>query len=183
MSRVPVLAPEQMNEAQRKIYEDILRTRGGKWFHGPYDPMLHQPRMAEPAQQLGEFVRYHTSLNPRLVELAILVVARHWDCEVEWHQHAGIAAKAGLSAALIEALRHGAYPQEMEPDEAIVFEFTHALLEEHRIADADYERARQRLGVVGVVELTGLIGYYTFIAFALNAHEISLPAGVPSAFR
>jgi len=182
MSRVPVLAPEQMNEAQRKVYEDILRTRGGKWFHGPYDPMLHQPRMAQPAQQLGEFVRYHTSLNPRLVELAILVVARHWDCEVEWHQHAGIAARSGLSAALIEALRHGAYPHAMDAEEAIVFEFTHSLLKEHRIADAQYEKARQSLGVVGVVELTGLIGYYTFIAFALNAHEVSLPEGVPSPF-
>jgi 4-carboxymuconolactone decarboxylase len=182
MSRVPVLAPEQMNEAQRKIYEDILRTRGGTWFHGPYDPMLHQPRMAEPAQQLGEFVRYHTSLNPRLVELAILIVARHWDCEVEWHQHAGLAAKSGLSGALIEALRHSASPQEMDPQEAIVFEFTRALLKDHCIADATYERARQRFGVVGVVELTGLIGYYTFIAFALNAHEVALPAGVPSPF-
>lgn len=183
MSRVPVLAPEQMNEAQKKVYEDILRTRGGKWFHGPYDPMLHQPRMAEPAQQLGEFVRYHTSLNPRLVELAILVVASHWECEVEWYQHAGIAAKSGLSAALIEALRHDSYPREMDSDEAIVFEFTRALLKEHRIADAHYEQAKQRFGVVGVVELTGLIGYYTFIAFALNAHEISLPAGERSAFR
>jgi 4-carboxymuconolactone decarboxylase len=182
MSRVPVLAPEQMNEAQRKVYEDILRTRGGKWFHGPYDPMLHQPRIAQPAQQLGEFVRYHTSVHPKLVELAILVVARHWDCEVEWHQHAGIAASSGLSAALIEALRRGEYPHDMDAEEVIVFEFTHALLKEHRIADAYYEKAKQRLGVVGVVELTGLIGYYTFIAFALNAHEVSLPEGVSSPF-
>jgi 4-carboxymuconolactone decarboxylase len=144
--------------------------------------MLHQPRMAQPAQELGEFVRYHTSLNPKLVELAILVVARHWDCEVEWYQHAAIAARSGLSAALIEALRQGESPPEMDADEVIIFDFTHALLKEHRIADALYEKAKQRLGVVGVVELTGLIGYYTFIAFALNAHEIALPEGVPSQF-
>jgi 4-carboxymuconolactone decarboxylase len=87
-----------------------------------------------------------------------------------------------LSAALIEALRRGEYPHDMDAEEVIVFEFTHALLKEHRIADAYYEKAKQRLGVVGVVELTGLIGYYTFIAFALNAHEVSLPEGVSSPF-
>jgi 4-carboxymuconolactone decarboxylase len=134
MSRVPVLAPEQMNEAQRKVYEDILRTRGGKWFHGPYDPMLHQPRMAEPAQQLGEFVRYQTSLNPKLVELAILVVARHWDCEVEWYQHAAIAAKSGLSAALIEALRHDESQKWMRTRSS--FLTLRCIAQEHRIADA-----------------------------------------------
>jgi 4-carboxymuconolactone decarboxylase len=171
-----------MNEAQRKIYRDLLRTRGGTWFHGPYDPMLHQPRMAEPAQLLGEFVRYHTSLDARLVELAILVVARHWECAFEWYQHAPIAASKGLSAAVIETLRQGAQPAGMDEDETIVFAFTRLLLERHRIPDEDYERARQRFGVVGVVELTGLIGYYTFIAFALNAHEIPLPAGVPAPF-
>jgi len=182
MSRVPVISPEQMNEAQRKIYQDIVRTRGGAWFHGPYDPMLHQPRMAEPAQMLGEFVRYHTSLEPRLVELAILIVARHWDCAFEWYQHAPIAASKGLSAAIIDSVRRNAHPTGMDADEAIVFSFTRALLEEHRISNEDYERAQQRFGVVGVVELTGLIGYYTFIAFALNAHEIPLPEGVPAPF-
>jgi len=32
------------------------------------------------------------------------------------------------------------------------------------------------------VELTGLIGYYTFLALTLNAHEIELPAGVTPMF-
>jgi len=182
MSRVPVLQPEQMNPAQRQIYDDILRTRGGTWFHGPYDPLLHQPRIAAPAQKLGEFVRYHTSLEPRLSELAILIVARYWDCDFEWYQHAPIAASKGLDAELIATLRRNQTPATMQEDEAIVFEFTTSLLKEHRVADGDYQRASEHFGIVGVVELTGLIGYYTFLAFTLLAHQIALPSNVVPPF-
>jgi dienelactone hydrolase/alkylhydroperoxidase family enzyme len=167
-----------MNAQQRAIYDSIVSTRGG-WFHGPYDPMLHQPRLAEPAQQLGKFLRYDTSLPPRLSEMGILLTARHWDCKMEWYQHVSIAARAGLAELTIEAIRRGQEPQSMAEDEAILFHFVQSLLRDHRIRDLCYERARLAFGVVGVVELTALIGYYSFIAFSLNAHEIGLPEGVP----
>ena len=65
-------------------------------------------------------------------------------------------------------------PEDME----IVHDFTESLLARHVVPDALYRRAQERFTTVGVVELTGLIGYYTFIAFALLAHEVPLPVGV-----
>jgi 4-carboxymuconolactone decarboxylase len=162
MTRTPYLTPEQMNPEQRRIYDDIIISRG-KWLNGPYAPMLHQPRMAEPAQKLGEFLRYNTSLTPRLSELAIIIVARYWDCD--------------LPAAVIEAIRLR-QPPPVRDDEQVIYEFTRDLLQRHRVEDALYERAKSYLGMIGVVELTGLIGYYTLIALTLNAHEVPLPAGV-----
>src|SRR5689334_3456570 len=100
MTRTPFLTPEQMSAEQRRIYDDIVASRG-TWLNGPYAPMLHQPRLAESAQKLGEFLRYHTSLPPRLSELAILVVARHWDSDFEWHQHARIALQKEVPAATV----------------------------------------------------------------------------------
>lgn len=182
MSRIPALIPADMSEAQHRIYSAILSSRGGSWFHGPYDALLLQPHIAEPAQQLGEFVRFRTSLGPRLSELAILVVARHCDCEFEWHQHAPIAARSDVAPDIIEALRQGNEPSSMQEDERIVYEFTSSLLKRHRIHAELYDQAKQRFGPVGVVELTGLIGYYTFLAYTLNAHEIELPVGSIPAF-
>ena len=176
-ARIPPLTPEQMTPEQRRIYDDIVASRGA-WLNGPYAPMLHQPRMAEPAQRLGEFLRYHTSLGPPLSELAILVVARHWDCDFEWYQHSKIAARSGVPEAIIEAIRNDRPIGKASDQQSVVYEATRAVLEAHHIPDAVYDRARQMLGVVGVVELIGLIGYYTFIAFTLNAHRIPLPAGV-----
>lgn len=182
MSRVPHLQPEDMDEAQYHICQAILGSRGGQWFHGPYDALLLQPKLAGPAQQLGEFVRLRTSLAPRLVEIAILVVARHWRCEVEWYQHAPLAAACGLAAVDIHAIRENVPPLNLPADERLVHDFTHALLYDKRVDDALYAQAREQLGVVGVVELTGLIGYYTFLAMTLNAHEIELPPGSARVF-
>lgn len=175
MTRTPYLTPEEMSPEQRRIYDDIVASRG-KWLNGPYAPMLHQPRMAEPAQKLGEFLRYHTCLGPRLSELAIVVVARYWDCDFEWHQHAAIALRSDVPAAVIEAIRIREVPT-LREDESVVYSFTKTLLERHCVEDALYDRAKTLLGILGVVELTGLIGYYTLIALTLNAHEVPLPAG------
>jgi 4-carboxymuconolactone decarboxylase len=176
MTRTPVLKPDDMDGEQRAIYDAIFASRG-VWLNGPFSPMLHQPKIADPVQKLGAFVRYHTSLEPALTELAILIVARHHDCQFEWYQHYPIALAAGVAPDVAEAIRlgHGVTP----PDErsAIVYEFTRALLERNRIPDREYDSARDAFGVVGVVELTALIGYYGFIAHTLNAHEVSMPAG------
>jgi 4-carboxymuconolactone decarboxylase len=177
MTRTPFLKPEEMTAEQRRIYDDIVASRG-TWLNGPFAPMLHQPKLAEPAQQLGNFLRYHTSLPPRLTELAILVVARHWDCDFEWYQHAAIALKQGVEPAIVDAIRRDALPDKMSEHQSWVHAFTHQLLKTHRVADDLYAHCRDAFGVTGVVELTALIGYYTFIAFTLNAHEVPMPAGV-----
>jgi 4-carboxymuconolactone decarboxylase len=175
MTRTPFLKPEQMTPEQRRVYDHVIASRG-KWINGPFAPMLQQPRMAAPAAELGEFLRYHTSLGAPLSELAIIVVARHWDCEFEWSQHARIARSSGVAADVVDSIARGVRPATLDERQMVVYEFTRALLEIHQVRDALYNQATELFGVVGVVELTGLIGYYTFIAFALNAHQVPLPA-------
>lgn len=182
MTRTPNLALEEMTLEQRRIYEDIVASRG-TFFNGPFPPLLHQPRICEPTHQLGEFVRYHTSLGQRLSEFAILVVARHWDCDFEWHQHAAIALCSEVSAATIESLRTGARPASLREDERVIYDFATTLLEQHRVPTDLYERATTLFGIVGVVELTALLGYYTLLALSLNAHELSLPPGVEPSLK
>jgi 4-carboxymuconolactone decarboxylase len=41
-----------------------------------------------------------------------------------------------------------------------------------------YRAAEARWGAKGVVELVAVVGYYTMVSMALNAHEIPLPEGV-----
>jgi 4-carboxymuconolactone decarboxylase len=176
MTRTPFLSPEEMSSAQRHIYDDIVASRG-TWLNGPYAPMLHQPKLADPAQKLGEFLRYKTSLPPSLSELSILVVARHWDCDFEWHQHAPIAVRSDVLPDIVEAIRNDREPTQLNEAQGAVYAFTRALLEEHFVPDSIYDRVKSLFGVVGAVELTALVGYYTLIAFTLNAHQVPLPAG------
>jgi 4-carboxymuconolactone decarboxylase len=146
--------------------------------------VLHSPELAEHWQQLGALVRYGTSLPARLKEIAILVTARRWNADLEWRIHEAEARKAGVPDAVLDAIREAAVlPAGADVAEREVYEFVRELQENGRVADTCYRAVHDRLGTVGIVELTALIGYYTMVAMMLNAHEVALPEGTTGAGR
>lgn len=176
MPRIPIAAPDTLAPEQRAVYDKIASgPRAG--VRGPFLALLHQPVLADAWQQLGEVLRYRTSLSPRLSEFAILITARHMDCQYEWFAHEPHATKAGLAPATIAAVKAGRRPELSAADEKAIYEFTVELNERHVVSSDTYKRAQDQFGTVGVVELTALIGYYTMVAMTLNAHELPLPAG------
>lgn len=176
LSRIPLLSATTLNARQREIYEKVVAGPRGAVV-GPLRAALHSPELAERWSSLGEFVRYQTSLNTRTSELAIVVVGRFWNSEVEWFIHAEIARRAGLPGEIIEAIRLASSPVFNDPVEAAVYDYTRELVEFGRVTSGTYQRTYRLLGTVALVELTALVGYYTMVAMTLNAHQIPVPAG------
>src|SRR5262245_46916742 len=115
--RFKPLAESEMSEAQRKVYAEIASgPRGG--VRGPFNALLRSPELADRAQKLGEWVRFRSSLPERLKEFAILVTARYWGAQYEWHAHHAHALKAGLAPRLAAELAQGRRPAGMAEDEA-----------------------------------------------------------------
>jgi 4-carboxymuconolactone decarboxylase len=178
LSRIPLPAPESLTSEQRRVYDAIIAGPRGTMI-GPLRAALHNPDLADRWQQLGEVLRFSTSLNPRLKELAIIVTARRWNSHIEWYVHATAAKKSGLEDYIIEAVRLGEPPEFENPDDAAVYEFARELQACGQVSDTTYDAVIKNVGTVGVVELTALIGYYTMVAMTLNAHKIPMPDGVP----
>ena len=177
MSRIPILTPDNMTPEQRRIHDAVVAGPRGMLV-GPLRAALHRPELADKWQQFGELLRYRTSLPPRLSELAILVTARHWDSQVEWHLHERDAIRANLEAPIMEAVRKGERPAGMDEETAAVHDFAVELLRDRFVSAPTYKLVLDRWDVVGVVELTAVIGYYSMVAMTLNAHELPLPDGV-----
>ena len=175
MARIAFPAFEELTPEQRRVHDEVVRTRGK--LHGPLRAALHNPELADKWQQLGELLRYRTSLPPRLSELAILVTARHFDCQFEWYAHEAPALAGGLSPAVIDAIRHGRRPRFTNHDEELIYEYSTALQRTHFVDDARYQAVLAHFGTVAIVELTALLGYYAMVAMTLNAHEIPMPTG------
>lgn len=173
MSRISQLDRPDLDEKQAKIYDAIVASRGN--VAGPFRTWLHSPEFADRAQKLGEFVRYSTSLAPRLSELAILVTARFWDCQVEWTLHEGFAIESGLNQTIIDAIRQSQYPEFDHKAERAVYDYSSELLYNRFSQDRTFGAAADELGKKGVIELTGLIGYYSMVALTLNACQVPVP--------
>lgn len=174
MPRVPLFDPANMNAEQARVYNNIVKGPRGQLV-GPLRAVLHRADLADDWQRFGERLRFGTSLPRKLVELAILVTARRWNSQVEWHIHSQEALKAGLSAEAIETIKDSLSPALADADEADTYEFARQLQMTGNVDDALYARLQARLGVVGIIELSSVIGYYTLVSMTLNVHNIPLP--------
>jgi 4-carboxymuconolactone decarboxylase len=128
------------------------------------------------ARAMGDYLRFQSAIGNTLSELAILITAREWTQDYEWTVHYPIALKAGIRQELADAVAVGRRPTSMNADEETVFDFAHELLKNKQVSDATFERAKSRFGTKGVVDMTGIVGYYTFLAMQLNAAEYPIPA-------
>ena len=181
MSRLPELDPAKFSPEQKKVHEAILAGPRGKVV-GPLKVWLNNPGLAEHAQALGAYARFNSSLPPRLSELAICVTGAFWKANFEWYAHAPLAIKAGIDPAAIEAIRTGGTPKLTKVDEQVVYDFAIEIITRRRVSDATFERAKKELGLTSVIDLVGIIGYYSLVSVTLNAFEIPLADGEQSPF-
>jgi 4-carboxymuconolactone decarboxylase len=178
MPRIPLVSAAELTPDQKPVFDAIVSAANRKGhLPAPYQLSLHCPELTDKWQQIGELLRYRTSLPRALNELAILVTARHWACQYEWFAHAPPALDAGLPAYVVEAIRQGERPEPMSIEEQAVYEYCKDLLSTHFVRAEKHAAVTRILGVNGVVELTALVGYYVMVAMALNAHEYPLPPG------
>ena len=178
-TRFPNIPRNQLSEAQKQVYDAIAGgPRGG--VRGPFGPLLRSPELTDRVQKLGEYLRFNTSLPPRLNEMAILINARFWESKYEWHAHKPLAVKGGLAESLAEELAQNQRPRNMKADEEVVYDMCMALHKTHFVDDALFKRAIDLLGERGVIDLIAVSGYYTLISMVLNVAETPLPAGASS---
>jgi len=163
--------PAAYTPRQQEIHDAIASGPRGS-VRGPLAVWLHRPELAARAQDLGLYCRYDTSLDPRLSELAILVTARVFGSEYEWQVHKKHALKAGLEPNLIEAIRLNRRPDFSDAELEIVHDVARAAHEKHDVDDGLYARAIAVLGEQRMVDLIGLLGYYTLISLTINVFRI-----------
>ena len=180
--RMPEMTLEQMTPAQRTIAEAITSGPRGR-MSGPFNAWLRSPVLADRLQKVGEYVRFNTSLDKRINEMAILMTAQAWGAQYEWYAHAPLALKAGLAPEVVKAIGAGQKPANMKDDEAIIWEFTTQLRRDHSVNDAIYSKALEKFGEQGIIDLIAVNGYYDVVSMTLNVAHVKAPADTEMPFK
>jgi 4-carboxymuconolactone decarboxylase len=176
--RMPPIPKDKMTEAQKKSFEEVTSgPRGGGGAEGPFVPLLRSPELMSRLQKTGEYLRFHNTIGPKLTEFVILLTARQWTQQYEYDVHQVNGAKAGIKQETIKAITEGRRPAGMESDEEIVYDFCSELRQNHSVSDETYARAVSKFGEQGVIDMTGLVGYYTTLAMIMNVARSPLPEG------
>lgn len=184
------LIPVENLTAEQKVVYDAIRSgprtklanfSGSKPgpLGGPFNGMLRSPGIGNIVQALGGEIRFNTSLPAKLNELAIMVTARYWTSQYEWHAHCRLALEAGLDADIAKDVAENLRSPKMDADEAMIYDFSRELHETKGVSDANFKRVLDRFGERGVFDLIAVNGYYSLVSMCLNVDRTPLPDGVP----
>jgi 4-carboxymuconolactone decarboxylase len=174
--RFKPLTYDQLTPEQKTLVEHLFAgERGG--MQGPFNVLLRSPEIGDAAQKLGAQLRFHSSLNPRQRELAIILTARAWTAQYEWIAHSRLATQAGVKQAAVDAIAAGKRPAGLQPDEQVVYDFCDELIKSHQVSDPVFHAAVEKLGERGVVDMTALVGYYHLVSMILNIDRYPLADG------
>ena len=161
--RLDQLTPEQQKMAT------MLKTppRNSGLNTGPFNAYARSPGLGLLLLQVSDYVRFNSSLPPRLSEFAIMIAARQWSQAYEWRAHYPLAIKGGLDRQILVDLGAGVRPQGMKDDETALYEFCTELYRDKNVGDATFKAALEKFGERGIMDVIGIIGYYDLVSMAL----------------
>ena len=161
--RLDQLTPEQQQMAVH------LKTppRNSALNGGPFNAYARSPGLGLLLLQVSDYVRFNSSLPPRLSEFAIMIAARQWSQPYEWRAHYPLAIKGGLDRQILVDLGAGSRPQGMKEDEVALYDFCTELYRDKNVDDATFKAALAKFGERGIMDLIGIIGYYDIASMAL----------------
>ena len=167
----PITRRDQVQERHRAIFDTVAEGRGS--VRGPFGILMHSPLLCRRHLDVGTFLRFNSGLEADSRELAIIATAREKDCPYIWAAHAPTARQAGLSAAIVSAVRDRGDLAGLPSVERDIVDYTRQLAQQNAVGAALFDRLQGRHGVPWLVELTCLIGHYGIVASVLNAFEVA----------
>jgi 4-carboxymuconolactone decarboxylase len=174
-NRMPAIPPDKLTEEQmkakaecnaaeaniKKIYESSYpRPIPPECTGSGWDTALRSPELMLKINAMRDYVEYHPALPPKIRELVIVITARQWNASFMYDRHYEVAIKSGLSAGVLKAIAGGQRPVGMSEDEATVYDFLDELHRNQSISDATYARAIAKFGEQGIIDITGVYGWY-----------------------
>jgi 4-carboxymuconolactone decarboxylase len=163
---------DELTPDQQAVFDSIAAPRAGQ-VPAPFHVLLESPELALLTQALGAYCRFRTGFEPRLSELIVLIVAAHWGADYEFSLHAPIAMRQGIPEAVAKAIGARKVPQLDDPEAKLIYDFVTTFFAKNDVPDPLFEQAIAQFGRRRVVELTGVLGYYSSLAILLRIFRVA----------
>ena len=176
MARLPLISREDLTPEKQPIYDRIAATRGSAL--NVFGALLNSPDAAAAVAALGEYLRYNSSLDPAIREIAILSTAKEHNNEYEWAHHEPEARRAGVRAEVIESIRSGRAPMGIPAKEGVFAQAAKELVREGTLTPRTFQAIEHLLGPEHTVDLIVLVGYYSMLSRVLATLDVELDEGL-----
>jgi alkylhydroperoxidase family enzyme len=168
MARIPYLEVEDLEEGDRDLLKRPITL---------YKALVNSPGMARAWNGLGQHIRYGSTLDPRLRELAIIQVGYLTRSDYEYSHHVKLGIdQFGVTPDDVHAISRetdhgdGGFPEL----ETAVLRAAREMAVDLAVADDTFEILNRQLGRETVVDLIVTIGFYCGVVRVLASLEIDV---------
>ena len=159
----------QVPQGQEAAFDEIVENLGAVPEFGPGSILIHVPELSKRATALNRYLRYESAVPKKIQEFTMILTARHMDCQYIWNAHAQSAIEAGVSEAIVEAVREETELPPLEEDERALVNYCRAINNSHYASRGEYQAMLEQFGEQAFIEITMIIGNYTMLALAINS--------------
>jgi alkylhydroperoxidase family enzyme len=170
-ARVPYVNREDLPEADRDIYDNLIAERGtpvGNIFRA----LANTPNILRQFLALSKQLRHHTALDPKLRELALLTVGRLADAEYEFVHHWNMARRVGVSREQLEALADWEKSPLFNDNERAVIRYASEATTNIKVSDSTWNALKTFLDLKRMMELVQNVAFYNMVV------RVLVPLGV-----
>ena len=165
MARVPDMTVADLKEEDRDLLKRNIAL---------HRALTNSPNAARAFSGLGQFIRFKSTLDPRLRELAILQVGWLARSAYEWSHHVKIGYDFGVTDDDIGALIAETAGQDtlLDPLAKLVLRAAREAYAGPGVAEATFERLRAQFDNERLVDLVLVISFYCAVVRVLASLDI-----------
>lgn len=135
--------------------------------------LVRHPELTRAYLPFNAYLLKHSTLSPRIREVALLRVVHRRDCDYLWSHHLPIARSAGLTDGDIAAIRDGNLA-DVRPDltDQAVLHAVDALVDRGTISTPVWNTLGRHLTDQQRMDLVFTVGGYELLAMAVNTFGV-----------
>jgi alkylhydroperoxidase family enzyme len=167
MARIAYLNPADLAPENRDLLARNINL---------YRALTHSPDATRSFLGLAQYIRYHSKLDPRLREMAILQVGYVTKSAYEYSHHIKIGLEFGVTADDIRGIvaETNGKSTSFSTLEKAVLKAARELSAQPSLSDATYDQLKQGLDNERIVDLLMVISIYCGVVRLLGALQIDV---------
>jgi uncharacterized peroxidase-related enzyme len=173
MPRVPYVEKAAAAPEVQKLYESF-ESQFGIGVPNVVKALSNSPGLAAKVFPLANYFMNQSALDPRVRELAVLMLMKRCNCEYGFVRHIDIAKRCGLTQEQIDDVGNYQNSSRFTPDDKVILRYAEELTLNARVDDDLFARAEKLVGKPNIVDLTGAIAFWNMMARNLNALQVTL---------
>ncbi len=177
MPRIPYVQKEAATGEVKELYDTFEKQFNVGEIPNVVKALSNSPGLAKRVFPLANYFMRESSLDPRLRELAVLILMKRLNCEYGFGRHIEIGQQVGLSREQIDNIGSYQTSSLFSDSDKLIIRYAEELTQKAQVDDQLFRQVKDLIGQENILDLTAATAFWNMMARNLNALQVELEPG------